>query len=46
MSFQLTNLKEHSAFNSVQEMDNTVREYNKQLSKTHYETLNLLKQYS
>ncbi|PTJ03190.1 hypothetical protein BU046_11115 [Staphylococcus simulans] len=46
MSYQLTNLKEYSAFNSVEEMDNIVSEYNKQLKKPHYETLNLLKQYS
>ncbi|MCE5025540.1 replication/maintenance protein RepL [Staphylococcus simulans] len=46
MSYQLINLEEHATFDSIQEMDNTVRQYNAKISKTHYETLNLLKQYS
>ncbi|WP_142351321.1 winged helix-turn-helix transcriptional regulator, partial [Staphylococcus sp. HMSC072B07] len=46
MAYQLINLQEHATFDSIQAMDNTVRQYNAQISKTHYETLNLLKQYS
>lgn len=46
MAYQLISLEEHTTFDSIQEMDNTVRQYNAQISKTHYETLNLLKQYS
>jgi len=45
-SYELINLQKYSNFNSVQEMDFIVKEYNKELKKTHYETLNLLKQYS
>lgn len=46
MTHQLINLEDHATFESIQEMDNTVRQYNSKISKTHYETLNLLKQYS
>lgn len=46
MAYQLVNLQEHATFASIQAMDNTVRKYNAKISKTHYETLNLLKQYS
>ena len=46
MAYQLVNLKEHATFDSIQAMDNTVRQYNAQINKAHYETLNLLKQYS
>ena len=46
MTHQLINLEEHTTFESIQAMDNTVRQYNDKISKTHFETLNLLKQYS
>ncbi|MBI5973945.1 replication/maintenance protein RepL [Staphylococcus caledonicus] len=46
MAYQLINLQDYATFNSIEEMDNTVRQYNASLTKTHYETLNLLKQYS
>ncbi|MHD0398776.1 replication/maintenance protein RepL [Staphylococcus simulans] len=46
MAYQLVNLQEHATFDSIQAMDNTVRQYNAQISKSHYETLNVLKQYS
>ena len=46
MAYQLVNLQEHATFDSIQAMDNTVRQYNAQINKAHYETLNLLKQYS
>lgn len=46
MAYQLISLEEHATFDSIQAMDNTVRQYNAKISKTHYETLNLLKQYS
>lgn len=46
MTHQLINLEEHATFESIQDMDNTVRQYNAKISKTHYETLNVLKQYS
>lgn len=46
MTHQLINLEEHKTFESIQAMDNTVRQYNAKISKTHFETLNLLKQYS
>ncbi|MGS0908409.1 replication/maintenance protein RepL [Staphylococcus sp. MSU001] len=46
MTHQLINLEEYTTFESIQAMDNTVRQYNTKISKTHFETLNLLKQYS
>lgn len=46
MTHQLINLEEHTTFESIQAMDNTVRQYNAKISKTHFETLNLLTQYS
>ncbi len=46
MTHQLIDLEEYTTFESIQAMDNTVRQYNTKISKTHFETLNLLKQYS
>lgn len=46
MAYQLFNLEEHATFETIQEMDNTVRRYNARINHSHYETLNLLKQYS
>lgn len=46
MTHQLINLEDYATFESIQDMDNTVRQYNAKINKTHYETLNLLKQYS
>lgn len=45
-SVNLPSLYRYSQFQSVAEMDSTVKLYNKSLKKMHYETLNLLKQYS
>lgn len=44
--YSLINLEEYKNFESVHEMDQTVKEYNKELNKPLYETLNLLKQFS
>ncbi|EAC3257018.1 replication/maintenance protein RepL [Listeria monocytogenes] len=46
MTYQLFNLEEHATFDTIQDMDNTVRRYNARINHSHYETLNLLKQYS
>ncbi|HGH0825868.1 TPA: replication/maintenance protein RepL [Staphylococcus pseudintermedius] len=46
MAYQCINLEEYQNFNSVSEMDHNVKQFNGLLKKTHYETLNLLKQYS
>ncbi|MCG1060603.1 hypothetical protein K4S75_11155 [Staphylococcus epidermidis] len=46
MTHACIHLEEHATFDSIQAMDNTVRQYNARISKPHYETLNLLKQYS
>lgn len=46
MAYQPLNLEEHATFESIQDMDNTVRRYNARINHSHYETLNLLKQYS
>lgn len=46
MAYQLFNLEEHATFDTIQDMDNTVRRYNARINHSHYETLNLLKQYS
>lgn len=42
----MINLQDYQTFETVSEMDQTVKHFNRQLSKSHYETLNLLKQYS
>ncbi|HFN8426245.1 TPA: hypothetical protein ACHHA7_002791 [Staphylococcus aureus] len=44
MAYQLINLQDYATFESIQEMDNTVRQYNAKINKPLYETLNLLKQ--
>ncbi|HFN8308666.1 TPA: replication/maintenance protein RepL [Staphylococcus aureus] len=46
MAYQLINLQDYATFESIQEMDNTVRQYNAKINKPLYETLNLLKRYS
>lgn len=46
MTHQCINLEEYQNFNSINEMDHNVKQFNVLLKKTHYETLNLLKQYS
>lgn len=46
MAYQLFNLEDHATFDTIQDMDNTVRRYNARINRSHYETLNLLKQYS
>lgn len=45
-SVNLPSLYRYSQFRSVEEMDSAVKYYNQFLKKQHYETLNLLKQYS
>lgn len=45
-SYELVSLKKFSFFDSIQEMDHTVRTYNKELKKSLYETLNFIKQHS
>lgn len=45
-NYALIKLDTYANFNSVHEMDETVKKYNKKLTKPLYETLNLLKQYS
>lgn len=45
-SYALLHLKQFSYFDSIQEMDYIVKTYNKELKKSVYETLNLIKQYS
>lgn len=45
-NYTLIKLDTYANFNSVHEMDETVKKYNKKLTKPLYETLNLLKQYS
>ena len=46
MTYQLFNLEDHATFETIQDMDKTVRRYNARINHSHYETLNLLKQYS
>lgn len=46
MQYKIITLDDQSPFDTIQEMDNTVRRYNSMIKKTHYETLNVLKQYS
>lgn len=45
-SYKLVNLQQYSYFDSREEMDFVVKEFNKELSKSYYRTLNMLKQYS
>lgn len=45
-SYELINLQRYSYFDSREEMDFLVKEFNKELSKAYYKTLNMLKQYS
>lgn len=45
-NYALIKLDTYASFESVHEMDQTVKEYNKELTKPLYETLNLLKQFS
>lgn len=45
-NYALLHLKQFSYFDSIQEMDYIVKTYNKELKKSVYETLNLIKQYS
>lgn len=45
-SYELVNLQQYSYFDSREEMDFVVKQFNKELSKSYYRTLNMLKQYS
>lgn len=45
-SYELINLQQYSYFDSREEMDFVVKQFNKELNKSYYRTLNLLKQYS
>lgn len=40
------NCKEHQSFNSVEEMDLTIRKFNRELNKTQYTVLNILSRFS
>lgn len=44
--YVLVDAIEYQNFESVKEMDETVRQFNAKISKAHYETLNVLKQYA
>lgn len=46
MTYAMIQLQDYATFETIEEMDENVRHFNRQLSKVHYETLNLLKQYS
>lgn len=46
MTYAMIQLQDYATFESIEEMDENVRHFNRQLNKVHYETLNLLKQYS
>lgn len=46
MTYAMVNLQDYQTFETVAEMDQAVKHFNRQLSQAHYETLNLLKQYS
>lgn len=46
MSYAMINLQDYATFSTIDEMDDNVKHFNRQLNKAHYETLNLLKQYS
>ncbi|MFG0934868.1 helix-turn-helix domain-containing protein [Staphylococcus sp. 231237_7MaSpsaltlick] len=45
-TYELVNLQQYSYFDSREEMDFVVKQFNKELSKSYYRTLNMLKQYS
>ena len=45
-NYEFVQFTEYQNFESISDMDDHVKEFNKKLSKVHYETLNLLKQYS
>lgn len=45
-TYELVNLQQYSYFDSREEMDFVVKQFNKELSKAYYRTLNMLKQYS
>lgn len=44
--YTLVHFTDYQNFDSIQEMDATVRQFNARISKPHYETLNVLKQHS
>src|SRR5699024_10900563 len=44
--YELVSFTEYQNFESITEMDQTVPQFNVKISKTHYETLNQVKQYS
>src|SRR5699024_11667290 len=46
VQYELVSFTEYQNFESINEMDQTVKQFNTKISKPHYETLNLLKQYS
>jgi len=46
MAYKMIGLEDYATFNTIEELDENVKHFNRQLKKTHYETLNLLKQYS
>src|SRR5699024_2574857 len=46
VQYELVSFTEYQNFESINEMDQTVKQFNTKISKPHYETLKLLKQYS
>ncbi|WP_271401148.1 replication/maintenance protein RepL [Salinicoccus roseus] len=44
--YEIVSFTDYQNFDSIKEMDETVRQFNARISRVHYETLNLLKQYS
>lgn len=46
MTYAMISLQDYATFETVNEMDQNVRQFNGSLKRPHYETLNILKQYS
>lgn len=46
MTYAMVNLQDYATFETIEDMDQNVKQFNKELSRPYYETLNLLKQYS
>src|SRR5699024_7799302 len=46
VQYELVSFTEYQNFESINEMDQNVKQFNTKISKPNYETLNLLKQYS
>lgn len=46
MTYAMISLEDYATFETIDQMDAEVQHFNRQLNSAHYETLNLLKQYS